>query len=34
MKSVTLKVLALLLAALMILPMLAACGETTEDPQG
>ena len=33
MKSVTLKVLALLLAALMILPMLAACGETTEDPK-
>ena len=31
MKSVTMKVLALLLAALMVLPMLAACGNT-EDP--
>ncbi len=32
MKSVTIKLLALLLAALMVLPMLAACGETTDDP--
>ena len=32
MKSVTIKILALLLAALMILPMLAACGETDEGP--
>ena len=31
MRSVTIKVLALLLAALMILPMLAACGNTQED---
>ena len=30
MRSVTIKVLALLLAALMILPMLAACGDTQE----
>ena len=30
MKSVTIKVLALLLAALMVLPMLAACGDTGE----
>ena len=30
MRSVTIKVLALLLAALMILPMLAACGDTGE----
>ena len=30
MKSVTIKVLALLLAALMVLPMLAACGDTQE----
>ena len=28
MKSVTIKILALLLAALMVLPMLAACGDT------
>ena len=32
MKSVTIKILALLLAACMILPMLAACGEVVEDP--
>ncbi len=31
MKSVTMKILALLLAALMVLPMLAACGDTGED---
>lgn len=31
MKSVTIKILALLLAALMVLPMLAACGDTTEE---
>ena len=30
MKSVTIKILALLLAALMVLPMLAACGDTQE----
>ena len=32
MKSVTIKILALLLAALMVLPMLAACGENVEEP--
>ena len=32
MKSVTIKILALLLAAFMILPMLAACGENVENP--
>ena len=32
MKSVMTKILALLLASLMVLPMLAACGETTENP--
>ncbi|MBQ9151475.1 MAG: hypothetical protein IJX72_04430 [Clostridia bacterium] len=32
MKSVTMKILALVLAALMVLPMLAACGETTDGP--
>ena len=32
MKSVKNKILALLLAALMVLPMLAACGENVEDP--
>ena len=31
MKSVTIKILALLLAALMVLPMLAACGDTGEN---
>ena len=33
MKSVTLKILALLLSALMVLPMLAACGETTDNDE-
>ena len=32
MKSVTIKILALLLAAVMVLPMLAACGENVEEP--
>ena len=32
MKSVTIKILALLLAAVMVIPMLAACGQTTDDP--
>ena len=32
MKSVTMKILALLLAAMMVLPMLAACGETVDEP--
>ena len=32
MKSVTIKILALLLAAMMVIPMLAACGQTTDDP--
>ena len=31
MKSVTIKILALLMAALLVLPMLAACGDTGED---
>lgn len=30
MKSVTIKIMALLLAALLVLPMLAACGDTQE----
>ena len=34
MKSVTIKILALLLAAVMVLPMLAACGEVVDDPVG
>ena len=34
MKSVTIKILALLLAAIMVLPMLAACGEAVEEPAG
>ena len=34
MKSVTIKILALLLAALMVLPMLAACGENVEETGG
>ncbi len=34
MKSVTIKILALLLAAVMVLPMLAACGEVVDDPAG
>ena len=33
MKSVTMKILALLLAAMMILPLMVACGDTTEDPK-